>query len=215
MRPALIALAIASCFSAVSAHAKPQTSTKYQYYSVSGNTALEVYRSMLSRGPRVNGAKAYAATSAQSSQAGFLVQGQSCRIKDYRFKIDFVVKLPKVTNEGRLPPLLRSKWKEFAAFVRKHEDTHRAIWMGCAKDFEARVASMKSGDCDALDARAAQLWSQIRKQCDLKHQAFDAAQQKLLVGHPFIKLVLGTARPGAPKVSIDDSGGRSSAALAN
>jgi len=142
MRPALIACAVAFCLSTVSVNAQPHTSTKYQYYSVSGNTALEVYRSMLARGPRVNGAKAYASTSAQSSQAGYLVQGQSCRVKNYSFRIDFMVKLPKMMNERRLPPLVRAKWTEFSDFVKKHEDTHRAIWMGCAKEFESRVAAI-------------------------------------------------------------------------
>jgi len=87
--------------------------------------------------------------------------------------------------------------------------------MGCAKEFESRVAAMKTGDCDGLDARAAELWGEIRKQCDLRHQAFDAAQQRLLVKSPFIKLVLGTSRPGSTTVSIHDSGNRSSAALAH
>lgn len=216
MRPAIVfAAAIATCFASASVKAQPLASTKYQYYSINGNSALEVYRSMLSRGPRVNGVKAYAATSAQSSQAGFLVQGQSCRVRDYHFKIDFVIKLPRMANDGRLPPLVRAKWRQFSDFVKKHEETHRAIWMGCAREFESRIASLKSGTCDTLDARAAQLWDQIRMACDRKHQAFDAAQQKLLVRHPFVRLVLGTSPPAIASVSIDSHSGRSAAALAN
>jgi predicted secreted Zn-dependent protease len=204
MRPFMVlAVAVIAGLASIPAEARPQSTTKYQYYSINGNSALEVYKSMLNRGPRVNGAKAYAATSAQSSQAGFLVQGQSCRIRNYRVKIDFVIKLPRMTNEGRLPPLIRSKWQQFSTFLKKHEETHRAIWMGCAKEFEGKIASLKSGDCDSLDTQAAQLWDKIRTACDRKHAAFDAAQQKLLVKHPFVKLVLGTEPPVVATASID------------
>ena len=44
------------------ATAKPVQSTRYTFYSVGGDTAEDVYSAMLRKGPRVNGAKAYAAT---------------------------------------------------------------------------------------------------------------------------------------------------------
>jgi predicted secreted Zn-dependent protease len=208
-----IASAITLGFASIAADAKPLASTQYQYYSVNGNSALEVYKSMLARGPRVNGAKAYAATLAQASQ-GFLIQGQSCRARDFRFKIDFLIKLPRMSNEQRLPPLVRAKWQQFSAFVKKHEETHRAIWMGCVREFESRIASLRPADCESIDADAARLWQKINLACDRKHQAFDAAQQKLLVRHPFVRLVLGTTPAGSATVSIDGRG-RAAAALAN
>src|SRR5437899_1942728 len=64
------AMVVAAVIS-VTAEAQPLTTTKYQYYSINGASALEVYKSMLVHGPRVNGAKAYAATSAQTSPAGY------------------------------------------------------------------------------------------------------------------------------------------------
>jgi predicted secreted Zn-dependent protease len=212
----LFAAAMAAGLMSIAAEAQPIASTKYQYYSINGNSALEVYRAMLVKGPRVNGAKAYAATSAQSSQAGFLVQGQSCRIRDYKFKIDFVIQLPRMTNEAKLSPLIRAKWQQFQVFLKKHEETHRTIWMGCAKEFEAKVASLKSGDCDSVDSAAAQLWDKIRAACDRKHEAFDAAQQKALIKHPFVKLVLGTSRSAIATASVDTKKRKkTAAALAN
>jgi len=50
------------------ASAKPVYTTKYSYYSIGGDTAAEIYNAMISRGPHVNGAKAYASTSATSSR---------------------------------------------------------------------------------------------------------------------------------------------------
>ena len=84
--------------------------------------------------------------------------------------------------------------------------------MGCAKEFEARAASLRSGDCDNVDAEAAQLWNEIRTSCDRKHAAFDSAQQKVLVKQPFVRLVLGPSAPSTAIATIDQ---RNTAALAH
>ena len=76
-------------------------STRYDYYMISGRSAVELYDAMLRRGPHVDGDKAYAATSATSSQQGKLIGGKSCRIEDYAVKIDFVIRLPKLLGEAR------------------------------------------------------------------------------------------------------------------
>src|SRR4029078_2811090 len=69
--------------------AAPITTTKYQYYNCSDKTAADIYSTMLSRGPHVNGEQAYASTTAQSSQAGSLIPGRSCRIRDYQLRMSF------------------------------------------------------------------------------------------------------------------------------
>jgi predicted secreted Zn-dependent protease len=176
--------------------AAPITTTKYQYYNVSGKTAADIYRTMLSRGPFVGGEKAYASTTAQSSQAGALIPGRSCRIRDYKLRMSFVIKLPRVANEDQLPPMVRARWQEFSAFLKKHEETHRAIWTGCAKEFEARVKALSGSDCGKLDADTARIWEKMKNSCDRKHEAFDIAEHKRLMRHPFVRLVLG--RPAAP-----------------
>jgi len=175
--------------------AAPITTTKYQYYNVSGKTAADIYSTMLSRGPHVNGEQAYASTTAQSSQAGSLIPGRSCRIRDYKLRMSFVIKLPRVANEDQLPPMVRARWQEFSAFLKKHEETHRAIWTGCGKEFEARVKALSGSDCGKLDAETARIWERMKNSCDRKHEAFDIAEHKRLMRHPFVRLVLG--RPAA------------------
>lgn len=169
--------------------AKPLYSTKYTYYNVAGDSAEEIYSAMLRKGPRVNGAKAYAATSATTTQDGKLLQSGSCRIEDYRLKLEFVIKLPKIRNESVLPSSDRTRWKEFSAFLQKHEETHRTIWLGCASDLERQVKAISATSCGDADKKAAALWEKMRKSCSSKHVAFDAAEQKKLMKHPFVKLV--------------------------
>lgn len=182
-------VAALAVFGAGEALAKPAQTTKYSYYTVGGDTAVEIYNSMLRKGPKVNGAKAYAATSATTTQDGKLLQGRSCQVQDYRLKIDFVVKLPKIKNEKVLPAADRSRWQQFSAFLKTHEETHRKIWMDCAADLERQVKSIKAKSCEDADRRATQLWDKIRNACNKKHAAFDTAEQKRLLSHPFVKLV--------------------------
>lgn len=195
----VLALAALAASSAGLAEAKPAQSTKYTYYTVGGDTAVEIYNSMLKKGPKVNGAKAYAATSATTTQDGKLLQGRSCEVQDYRLKLDFVVKLPKIKNERVLPAADRSRWQQFSAFLKTHEETHRKIWMDCAADLERQVKSIKAKSCEDADRKASQLWDKIRTACNRKHAAFDAAEQKRLLAHPFVKLVYkrSTALHGA------------------
>lgn len=174
----------------LSVSAKPIYTTKYTYYNIGGDTAADIYNAMIRRGPHVNGARAYASTSATSSQEGKLAQGQICSVQDYRLKIDFVIRLPRIKNDNLLTGATGARWQQFSQFLKKHEEMHRSIWLGCARDLEAQVRAISVADCAAADIKAAKLWEQMRKSCARKHDAFDAAEQKRLARHPFVKLVL-------------------------
>lgn len=169
--------------------AKPVQTTRYTYYTVSGDSAVEIYDAMIKRGPNVNGAKAYAATSATTTQDGKLLQSSSCQIEDYRLKLSFVIKLPKIKNERVLPASDRKQWQNFSAFLKAHEETHRQIWLDCAEDLERKVQAIKARSCSEADAKATKLWDKMRAACGKKHEAFDRAEQKRLMAHPFVQLV--------------------------
>ena len=175
------------------ADAQPNSRTAYTYYTVSGDSAGELYDSMIRRGPHVNGAKAYASTAASSSQQGKLLQGKSCRIIDYRLSLKFVIRLPKFANEGALSGETRSRWRAFSAFLRKHEETHRSIWLDCAHSIEAQVTAIRASNCKSAEAQSVSLWNSIRASCLKRHDAFDAAEQRRLIKHPFVRLVLSKA----------------------
>ncbi len=172
--------------------ARPIQKTKYKFYTINGDSPGDIYSSMIRRGPDVNGVNAYASTSATSSQDGKLVQhGNSCRVDSYAFNIDFTINLPKLKNESALTGPTSAKWGQFKSFLKAHEENHRTIWLGCAQNLEVQVKALSSKTCKDFDKQAANLWKKMRKSCDQKHAAFDAAEQKRLVRHPFVKLVLG------------------------
>lgn len=181
---------ICASFAIGSVAAKPLQATKYSYYAISGNTPAEIYATLVKRGPRVGGVKAYASTTAVSSQSGQLIQGKNCSLEDYRFKIDFTIKLPKLKNEAALKGAIKGDWKKFSTFLKAHEETHRSIWLACASDLEARVHAINANSCADLNAKSTRLWEQMRVSCAKKQDAFDVAEQAKLMRHPFVKLVL-------------------------
>ncbi|WP_373502479.1 DUF922 domain-containing protein [Aestuariivirga sp.] len=189
MTPVVMLTAAVLGAGVLAAEAKPVQTTKYTYYTVGGDSAEDIYKAMIRRGPKVNGAKAYAATSATTTQDGKLLQGSSCQVKDYRLKLDFVIKLPKIKNEKVLPAADRNRWKQFSSFLKIHEETHRSIWLGCAADLERQVKAIRAKNCADADRKATQLWEKVRAACSKKHNAFDAAEQRKLMKHPFVQLV--------------------------
>ena len=186
---AVVAL-IAAVLGSETGAAAPAFTTRYAYYKISGENAADVYISMLKRGPHVRGEKAYAATLMESSQSGKLQQTNSCRMINYRISAEFTIRLPRLADEKVLSPSVRSRWQQFSSFLRKHEETHRSIWMGCAKEMEARISRLRATNCDALEREAQAIRDQIQKACTRKHTAFDAAEQKRLSRHPFVQMVL-------------------------
>jgi len=174
---------------ATSASARPIITTKYVYYPVRGKSAAEIYSAMIRSGPHVKGEKAYAATTATTAQDGKLIQGKSCQIQNYRLKINFTIKLPKLQSTAGVPPTDLARWRQFEGFVRRHEETHRSIWLGCASRLEAQIRTIRARTCGEADKRAEQLWNQMRAQCSAKHDAFDAAEGRRLLKNPFVQYV--------------------------
>ena len=181
---------LAASFICESALGKPHQTTKYTYYTISGDTPGAIYSTLVKRGPRVGGVKAYAATTAVSSQSGQLIPGKFCSLEGYQFKIDFTIKLPKLKNEAALQGATKADWKKFSSFLKIHEETHRSIWLACAAALEAKVKAIQTTSCAELNEKSTKLWEQMRVSCAKKQDAFDVAEQARLLRHPFVKLVM-------------------------
>ena len=193
---------LSACLASGDAVSKPHQTTKYTYYAISGNTPAAIYATLVKRGPRVGGVKAYAATTAVSSQSGQLIQGKSCSLDDYRFKIDFTINLPKLKNEAALTGSTRTDWKKFSTFLKVHEETHRRIWLACADELETRVKAVQAKSCSDLNEKTTRLWEQMRVSCAKKQDAFDVAEQARLLRHPFVKLVLSQGERSTKALAI-------------
>ena len=194
----------------VSVDAKPRTKTKYTYYTISGKSARNLYQQMVSRGPHVSGDRALAATSVTTQQTGELTGKSSCRVRNYKLRMDFTIRLPKVRNEKTLPPRLRKTWKAFYRFVRRHEQRHRTIWIGCAASIESQVRKIRAKSCRKVDRLANSIFKKVSASCEKKHDAFDRAEQKRLARHPLVVAAKRVPRKKLNTTSRRASGGSTS-----
>ena len=185
-----VASTIAFAWLGASAQAQPHQATHYSYYGISGNSPGSIYTTMISRGPKVGGVKAYAKTLAISTPVIKMVQGNTCQIRQFDINFTFDINLPKLKNEAALTGRTKSEWKAFSGFLKVHEETHRRIWMEFANIFEARARGLKARTCSEMAAKIVKVRTQLAVVCNRRQEAFDNAQQQVLLRQPFVKLVL-------------------------
>lgn len=201
---ATLAAGLVSVSATHTALAKPQVRTTFKFYPVKGRTAAEIYTSMVSSGPNVDGMDAYASTNATSEQSGRLVKTGSCRVSDYSFRFDFTINLPKLRNEKALSSPTRAKWNSFQAFLRAHELQHTKIWLSCAADLERKVKALRASSCSTVDKEAGRLWKQMRNACEKRHQAFDAAEQRRVLKQPFVQAAFQHGGSNTSALTVPD-----------
>jgi predicted secreted Zn-dependent protease len=183
----VIVWAVAATQTAAPGQAKPISSTQYAYYTVSGTNAAALHQSMVVRGPSVYGDKAYATTEVAGSLGGSLVAGPNgCQLQNYRMKLDFTMRLPRMESGLALKSELRERWRSFERFVRAHEAVHRSIWLSCASAVEKKVRAIRARNCQAAQALATKILHKLWSACAQRHDAFDAAQRHPLMREPFI-----------------------------
>jgi predicted secreted Zn-dependent protease len=135
------------------AQAKPITN--YTHYLIAGESAESLYRAMLRRGPHVGGGKAYASTKMVPEVSAKTVEtGGGCRIQDFKVNMTFTIRLPQLKKSATVDATLRKSFSRFYEFAKKHEETHRTIWLKCAAEAEARVNTIKAKTCPDAEARA-------------------------------------------------------------
>lgn len=191
------------------AHSKPITN--YTHYLIAGESAEGLYRSMLRKGPHVGGGKAYASTKMEPQiSASTVTSGNSCRVENFKVNMTFTIRLPQLKQSAKVDPVLRTSFSRFYEFAKKHEETHRSIWLKCAAEAEALVNKVRAKTCPAAEARGLAIVEEVAKRCDARHIAFDTAEQRRLARHPFIKQVLG--RQGKRRLAGFPAGARKATA---
>ncbi len=166
--------------------ARPYSHTAVRYYTITGPDDRSLDVQMARTGPTHRGGHAYATLSADPTFNGRLVPGRYCRLQSFRVNVRFVMTLPRLSSRTRLSSATKARWRRFAAFVRRHEERHRRIWMGCLARGEARARKLRIGDCSRLDQAVAQVFKQEWARCERLQDAFDTAQHVLLKRQPLI-----------------------------
>ncbi|MCB1490149.1 MAG: DUF922 domain-containing protein [Bauldia sp.] len=174
-RAARIAVSVALAAGiATSAWAGVKTSTQYRSYYVSGSTARSLVSYMRShpfRGDRgdavANVRPNYRLSMATKSSGG------TCRASAVNLHIAFTMTLPRARSESAMASSTRNAWRSFVSFAKRHESTHRNIYIQCGNSFVAKAQRMTNKSCGALQASIRRLLESEKRSCEAKQRAFD------------------------------------------
>lgn len=178
---------------ATTASAGVKTSTVTRAYHVGGSTASALVSYMRSRpfhGDRGNAVAnirpAYSLSVATRTAAG------SCKAK-VTLSIRFTMTLPQARTAG-MSASTRSAWGSFAAYARRHEETHKRIYIQCGNAFVAKAERMSAGNCAALQASIRRLLETDKRACEKRQLAFDRAERGRVLGLSLFKLAKAAPR---------------------
>ena len=182
---------LATLMFCLGSQAGAQPATNYVHYLVAGTSAQGLFESMLNNGPRVGGGKAYASTRMDPNlSASTATSGGQCRVASFKMNMTFTIRLPKLDEARKIEPALRSSFERFYAFARRHEETHRRIWLECAAEAETMATGVVAASCTEAEARSLKIVEEVSRRCDRRHAEFDAGEQKQLSKHPFLRQAL-------------------------
>ena len=170
--------------------AKVSQSTTYSYFKVQGQTPREIYVSLLKHAKGPGGHDAYATTTTRIYQKTSFTVGSFCSFKNYNITGTFKITLPKLVGTDGATAATKQGWAGFANVLKRHEEHHRELWMGCVRNFEQQVRSMSEKNCGALGSNFKKLWKVMQKNCDAQNAAFDKQEQLNFLRNPFIQTVL-------------------------
>ncbi len=182
------ALALAGMFlsGAQPVAAQPNTTTKINYYTVSGSSAAALVQQLNAHGPWHGGARAFGRIDGKPGYTGRLVQEHFCRAENLTVTAQFTMTLPRLASGTRLSNALSSQWKSFETFVRRHEEHHRDIWTDALSRADRRIAGLSNTSCAQLQAAINQVLHEEWRSAEQQHVAFDRAEHGRLKQHPLL-----------------------------
>ena len=182
---------LATLMFCLGSQAGAQTSTSYVHYLVAGTSAQTLFESMLTNGPRVGGGKAYASTRMDPNLvASTIASNGQCRVASFKMNMTFTIRLPQLDDAKKIDPALRTSFERFYAFAKRHEETHRSIWLSCAAEAEELATGVVATTCPEAEAQSLKIVEEVSRRCDRRHAEFDAGEQKQLAKHPFLRQAL-------------------------
>ncbi len=176
-------------FLSTAAVAKTTATTSYSYFKIIGQTAPQIYASLLGHAKSPGGHDAYATTSTRIFQKAKFNVGKSCSVKNYDMVATFKIALPSLAQSSA-SGVVKAKWQSFAGMLRRHEEHHKSLWLACVQNFNSRVLTLSADNCKTLNQKFFALWKASEATCRAQNDAFDKAEQGRFLEQSFIQLVL-------------------------
>jgi predicted secreted Zn-dependent protease len=166
--------------SAAPAFGELRHSTAYRQNPIRGTTPAELWRYMAAHpiidedGPALANITHDHTLSVKTTKSG-----GACRAEAIDFNWQFVITLPKAVDEARMSGGTRAMWREFTAYLKRHEEHHRAIFLGCGKDFLAKAAKISSArTCSGLERKIGRFIDKQYAACMTRQREFDRQEKQ-------------------------------------
>ena len=172
-----------------------RSSTQVQTYSVGGTTAASLVSYMRSnpfhgsKGDAVANIRPNYGLNVSSQQSGSV-----CRASRVTLNIRFVMTLPQARSVAGMASSTLSAWNSFVAFTKRHEETHKSIYIKCGNDFVAKAERLTAATCDALEAAVRRLFETEKAVCESRQRAFDRTDYKRVGGLALFAMARGSSR---------------------
>ncbi|KAA3452431.1 peptidase [Mesorhizobium sp. SARCC-RB16n] len=146
MRVRLCLLTTALVALPLAAHAEWKPVEKVETYAISGQSGLELYRSIGQNGPNVGIAHAIAFTNFKLTWGvrDYKPSGKGCVLTAAKPKLIITYTLP--SPSAPLPPAVQKSWEVFIAGVSAHEKVHGASMIQMVHDIEAATDGLTVAD---------------------------------------------------------------------
>ena len=114
------------------------------------------------------------------------VDGAGCHYKGFTTSVIYNFFIPQLAGGSTLKAGVAKKWTDFTAYLQTHEEGHRDIWRACFREYDQQAVGLAAKDCDALDSKREQLFTNIKKRCVGEDEAYDVIFRKEVLKHPFM-----------------------------
>ncbi len=180
MRAIVLASVMASLFSVEAALAASVSKT-YAYFSISGRTSEQLERSLLRRGPKVNGSREGHPGATELGFAGnveYKSENGKCRVGGATYHVKAKIILPRLR---RIPADADTQlyWKTLTQDIRRHEESHVIIAKNYARKLEQQLKSIRpAADCKTVEAKVAKMTDKVMAEHDAAQTSFDRIEGK-------------------------------------
>lgn len=177
---ALIASPLATSPLAAQEPAGWKPTEKIERYAISGQSELDLYKSIGEKGPMVRGGKvrAIAYTDFKLTWTRrYEKQNGGCRIAENTPNVTIIYRFPKPA--GKLAPAVKARWDTFEAGIETHERQHGRFIMEMVTRMVAETSGLSAANdpsCKKVRAELTRRLGAAFKEKSGKDAAFDKAE---------------------------------------
>ena len=122
-----------------------------KHYTVRGRDAASLSQSLKANGPKgFHGLTSWNFAYEYTAQK----QGNGCRMRTVRVKVDGEILMPQWADEATAPPDLRRRWHTYYAALKEHEDIHLQHGRELAPLVKERLMGLGAMPCEQVKAIA-------------------------------------------------------------